>query len=265
MADIYVYDLVGTTDAPTVNTVDCISVFDAIGLTDGISRLLTTRHLLILLNDYVGAPAYEGFGQQFPVSKSFEWRTDMVRYDSGREQRNNIYSRPIRRWKINWQVMDELARNRLIEVFHRSRGMYRTFLWHDRDDHRATDIAIATNGVDSEYQLVNTYFSNEAEHWSETKNDIAPSSVFAPVIFHSVDGLQTRVTLNPPANVNEYFLDDRTGILVWSGSHPPSVGSLFCTYEFYFRVRFDFDEYVDTMFTRDYWRAEGVNLIEVIP
>ena len=261
---ISVNDAVGVTDYRNVNQLLYISVNDAVGLTDGISRLLTSRHLIILLNDYVGGAAYSGFGQQYPVSKSFEWRTDRVAYDSGREQRNQIWSRPIRRWQINWQVMDEAARDRLIEVFHRSRGMLRTFLWRDRDDYRASNIQIATNGVTTQYQLEQTYFANEAETWGEDKKDIAPETVYAPVIYHSVGGLQTRTVLNPPAAANQFFLDDRDGMLIWKAANPPAAGTLSCTFEFYFRVRFDYDEHTDVMFTGDYWRAEGLTLVEVI-
>jgi uncharacterized protein (TIGR02217 family) len=218
----------------------------------------------VLLNDYVAGPSYKGFGQQFPVVKSYEWRTDLVQYDSGREQRNQIWSRPVRRWKINWQAMDEPARNRLIEVFHRARGSYRTFMWRDWDDHRATEIEIATNGSSTEYQLVNVYYQDEWEEWTETKKYIAPDNVFAPNIYHSVDGQQTRVTIYPPGAANQYHLNDDTGILTWGDSYAPSAGILVCTYEFYFKVRFDGDEHVDVMFTRDYWRTEGVTLLEVV-
>jgi uncharacterized protein (TIGR02217 family) len=259
---IYPYDAIAVTDSVRFHQKYSASVFDSVALVDGIGRLATSAHLVILLNDYVGVAAYSGFGQQFPVEKSYEWRTDLVKYDSGREQRNLIYSQPIRRWKINWQVMDEAARNRLIEVFHRSRGMFRTFQWKDWDDYKATNAEIATDGVTTEYQLVKTYFFGEGEYWSEEKHDIAPTSVFAPIVWHSVDGLQTRTTSNPPAGANQYYLDDRDGTLIWSTA--PSVGTLTCTFEFYYRVRFDFDEYVDLMFTADYWRAEGVNLIEVL-
>jgi uncharacterized protein (TIGR02217 family) len=261
---VYPYDSIGVTDYELVNGIHYVNVYDSIALTDGISRTVTSLLLDIVINDFVGGSAYVGFGQQFPVSKSYEWKTDVVGYDSGREQRNQIFSQPIRHWPINWQAMDEASRNRFIELFHRSRGMTRTFLFRDWDDYRANGIEIETNGVATEYQLIKEYYPSEIESWTEDKKDIAPTSVFAPIVIHNVNGVQTRTLLNPPAAANQFFLDDRTGVMIWRAASPPSSGILNVTFEFYFRVRFADDRHTDLMWTQDYWRSDGVELVEVI-
>jgi hypothetical protein len=60
------------------------------------------------------------------------------------------------------------------------------------------------------------------------------------------------------------IISDRTGELTWGGSYPPSAGKLICTFEFYFRVRFESDTHVDLEWTIDYWRSQGLSLVEVI-
>ncbi len=77
---------------------------------------------------------------------------------------------------------------------------------------------------------------------------------------HSVDGAQTEVAAGPGAN--EFTLDDTTGIMTWSGGNEPSAGTLTVTFQFYFRVRFDFDVHRDIQNLPDYWQARGIHLVE---
>lgn len=261
---IDVTDSVSVTDYQLINELLSASVADSITVVDAMGRLMQTTVLDIELNEWVGGPAYAAFGQQLPVRKELDWMTDVVDYDTGHEQRNRIWSRPMRRWPINWRAMDEGARNRLIELFHRSRGMYRTFLFRDWDDHRASQVEITTDGVATSYQLKKRYYPATLEFWDENKKDIAPGSVFAPIIYHSVDGLQAEVLMNPPSAADQYYLNDRTGELTWNGSNPPSAGTLICTFEFYFRVRFEADSHIDVEWTIGYWRSQGLSVVEVI-
>lgn len=197
----------------------------------------------LVINDFVGDAAFTGFDEALPLKKSFEWKTDRVSYDSGLEQRNQIFERPIRHWSLNWEILDQGARDKLIELFQRAKGSFDTFLYTDREDFLASAVSIATDGVAATYQLVQEYYSGETEAWDENKKDIVPGGTFAPVIAHSIDGAQTEVAAAPGAN--EFTLDDATGIMTWSGGNEPSAGVLTCTFQFYFRVRFAEDIYTD--------------------
>jgi hypothetical protein len=115
-------DSIGVTDYQLINELLSISLSDSITVVDAVSRLMQSTILDIELNEWVGGPSYATFGQQLPVRKELDWMTDVVNYDTGHEQRNQIWSRPIRRWPINWRAMDKAARDRLIELYHRSRG-----------------------------------------------------------------------------------------------------------------------------------------------
>lgn len=216
----------------------------------------------IVLNDVLAAAAFTGFDESHPLRKSFQWITERVMYDSRKEQRNQILSRPIRHWWLNYDIMDQGARDALIEIFQRAAGRYRSFLYTDREDYQATAITIATDGTTASYQLVQTYYPGETEEWDEDKKDIVPGGTFAPVVTHNNDGAQTEVPAGPGAD--EYTLDDTTGIMTWSGGNEPSVGILTCTFQFYFRVIFAVDEHVDLQPHPNIWRARGVHIHEVL-
>jgi len=82
----------------------------------------------LVITDFVN------FLQAEPLQKHFQWFTDVVRYDSGKEQRNQIMSRPVRHWFINWEMLPKINRDKLLEIFNRSKGRYDTFLFEDNDE-----------------------------------------------------------------------------------------------------------------------------------
>ena len=216
----------------------------------------------IVLNDVLAAAGFAGFDEVHPLRKSFQWVTERVLYDSRKEQRNQILSRPIRHWWLNYVIMDQGARDALIEVFQRAAGRYRSFLYTDREDYQATAVTIATDGTAATYQLIQTYYPGDAEEWDEDKKDIVPGGTFAPVVTHNIDGPQTEVAAAPGAN--EYTLDDTTGIMTWSAGNEPSAGVLACTFQFYFRVIFAEDQHIDLQPYPNLWRARGVHIHEVL-
>ncbi len=199
------------------------------------------------------------YGEQYPARMEFEWATDVV--STGRKsQRNQLWSQPRRHWYINWDALTVTGRDKFLEIFNRAHGKYDTYLLRDRDDFLCSAEVIATDGAAAAYQLCKTYYPGESEEWAEDKKDIMPGGIYAPVVTHDIDGAQTEVAAAPGAN--EYTLDDTTGIMTWSGGNEPSAGNLTVTFQFYFRVRFDFDKHADIRFAPDYWRANGIHLIE---
>lgn len=189
----------------------------------------------------VEAAAFTDFGQTTPIRRKYNWRTEQVQYDSGIRQVNQILSRPIREWFVNWTLLDEAARDELVEIFHAARGAYDTFLWLDDKEYLASSVEIATDGSDTTYQLKEVYYSGESYSWEENKHDIVPGDIYAPVVTHSVDGAQTEVEESPGAN--QFALDDTTGVMTFGVA--PSAGVLTCTFQYYFRVGFAEDAYED--------------------
>ncbi|HUV65466.1 MAG TPA: DUF2460 domain-containing protein [Sedimentisphaerales bacterium] len=200
--------------------------------------------LTLKMKALVEAAAFTGFGQTTPVTKVRNWRTDVVSYDSGVEQRQQVLDQPIRGWMINWSLLDAAGRDQLREIFDAARGTCETFQWLDDDEYLCSSEQIATDGSETAYQLVCTYHSGETYEWTETKKDIVPGTLYAPVVTHSVDGAAAEVAAAPGAN--EFTLDDTTGIMTFGVA--PSSGVLTCTYEYYFRVRFVEDIYTDLQF-----------------
>lgn len=217
--------------------------------------------LALVMNDFVGDAAFAGFDQATPIRKTPEWRTDVVQYDSWREQRNQVASRPRRHWYVNWPMLNQAARDKLIELFHAARGRFDTFLWLDSDEYLASAITINTDGTTLDYQLHATYYAGESYTWNEDKKDIVPGTEYPPVVTHNIDGAQTEVAAAPGAN--QYTLDDTTGIMSWSAGNAPSAGILTCTFEYYFRVRWTGDAHDDLQFEARLWRARP-HIIEVI-
>ena len=209
----------------------------------------------IEIRDFINA----NHGEQYPVRMDPQWATDVV--STGRKsQRNQLWSQPLRHWYINWDALTKTGRDKFLEIFNRAHGRHNTFLLRDRDDFLCPAEVIATDGTTATYQLCKTYYPGEAEEWTENKKDIMPGGIYPPVVTHDVDGAQAEVAAGPGAD--EFTLDDTTGIMTWSGGNEPSAGNLTVTFQFYFRVRFDFDRHADIQNIPDHWQARGIHLVE---
>ncbi len=216
----------------------------------------------LVINDFVDDAAFAGFDETEPLRKEIEWLTDVARFDSGKEQRNQILTQPQRRWFLNWQVIDLAGRDKLLELYQRAKGQYDEFLLADRWDFECalTDWSYTAAGGETTTQLQKTYYNGETEEWTETKKKIQPSAKFAPVI--KIDGAtQTEDT--------HFTLDDATGIINWAGGGAP-VGSLgagevvTANYYYYFRVRFGEDVHADIMNRPRLWTSPSLELVEVL-
>lgn len=201
--------------------------------------------LNIALKAVVELAAFDGFGQQNPVRKVRNWKTEAVEFDSGVRQALSVLDQPVREWFINWSLLDEGGQDAVRRVFDAARGRGETFLWLDDKEYLCSGEEITTDGAETQYQLVCTYHGGESYEWTETKTDIVAGSIYPPTVTHSVDGAQTEVQVNPPTDANTFYLDDTTGIMVWPEAHPPSAGVLTVTFEYYFRVWFAEDSWED--------------------
>jgi len=193
-----------------------------------------------------------------PLKKSFEWRTDLVGFDSGVEQRNKIWTAPRRHWFLNWPMLNKATRDKLIELFQRAHGRYDTFLYQDSDDYECALAECSITAVAAQvlFQLKKSYYYDKAdETWDENKKDIQPSSIFAPVI--KVDGAAKSEWV-------DFTLDDSTGIVDFTLMGAPGADAVItANYYFYFRVRFNFDTHIDIMDEAALYSAKGLEIVEV--
>ena len=218
--------------------------------------------LAINMKSFVTDASFAGFDETTPVRKVRERRSDLVSYGTFKEQRNIISSRPRRHWFINWSLLDKAGRDKLIEMHDAGEGRAQEFWWLDSDEFLATAQTITTSGTAITFQLINVYRPGKTYTWTENKNAIVPSAVYAPVVTHSIDGAQTEVAAAPGAN--QYVLDDDTGIMTWGAATPPSAGTLTCTFQYYFRVRFAQDTLEDLMIHTRLYSNPELHIVEVV-
>ncbi len=104
----------------------------------------------IVLNDYLSAVSFTGFGPTSPLVKHYQWLTDVARFTSGKEQRNQILEQPIRHWFLNYEYLDQTTRDKLIELFQRAKGRFTPFLFEDPDEYEiaAIDCTITQAKID---------------------------------------------------------------------------------------------------------------------
>ena len=209
----------------------------------------------IVINDFIKDAAYGHFNEQAPLRKNTTWFTDVVRYDSRKEQRNQISEFPIRSWPINWLWIDEAARDKLIELTDRAHGMALAFLYEDYYDKlvTVTDWSYTLTTGDLTTQLQQTYYKGEDEEWTEDRTKIQPSAKYTPTIYVNAVAKTEGV---------DFTLDDATGLITWTG-HTPSTGEVVTAdYKFYFKVRLVSDTYQDIQHQIGYWEARNLMVVE---
>jgi len=203
-----------------------------------------------VINDFIG----DLFG--YDLQCNILWKTDIVKYDTGVEQRNQIWSVPKRSWVLPYNNLTLTQRNNLVELFNRMRGGCSEFLFEDPFDYECalTECSITAVAAQTNFQLLKKYYPNESDYFSENKKDIQPSTVHQPII--KVDGATKTET-------NHYNLDDATGIVVF-GSAPGAGKVITANYYYYYRVRFDIDSYGDTFPISSLFNVGGVPITQVV-
>jgi len=219
----------------------------------------------IVLNDELASIASSsGFTSfdQTSLKKSIEWKTEVVKYDGGAEQRNQLFEWPVRHWFLNWAILNIELRNELIRFFQRARGRYNTFYFIDETDDTcslAEGTCPAAAGGETTTQLVKKYYPNDTETWTENKYAIKPSAKFAPVI---------KLAGVTKTEGTHFTLNDTTGVINWAAGTAPNgaltTGQIVtANYEFYFRVRFADDTYLDRLVYPNIYEQTDLEIVEV--
>jgi len=209
-----------------------------------------------VINTFIG----KLFGWNLKFSE--EWFNDLIDYDTGKEQRNQIWSRPKRHWVLPYKLLLIANRDKLKELSSRAKGIYNVFLFDDPYDYQCalTECIITAVGGETTTQLIKTYYPNETEKWDENKTRIQPSGIFAPIV---------KIDAATKTEGTHFTLDDDTGIIDWTGGSAPN-GALStdevvtANYQFYYPVRFDRDAYNETTIYTDVLSMGGIPIVEVI-
>jgi uncharacterized protein (TIGR02217 family) len=217
----------------------------------------------IVINDFVKDADYGHFDEQAPLVKVSDWFTDVVKFDSRKEQRNQTSDRPLRGWMINWQWMDKAARDKLVELFQRAAGRNLFFLYRDGTDGDTdgdqyvtyTDWTHTLTTGDLTTQLQQTYYKGETEEWTEDRAKIQPSAKYVPTIKVNDVALEEGV---------DFTLDDTTGLITWTGHTPTTAEIVTADFKFYFKVRFDSDSHVDLQHQIGFWATDKLMIVEDI-
>jgi len=218
--------------------------------------------IALVINDFVGDACFTGFDEATPLQKDFGFVTDVVGFDSGKEQRGQVMEQPKRVWHINWEMIDLAGRDKLLELFQRARGRYQDFLFADRWDYACalTECIVTAVGGETTTQLIKAYYVGETETWSENKTKIQPSSESAPIV---------KIGAVVKTEGTHFTLDDTTGIIDWTGGTVPNgalgAGNVVtASYQFYFKVRFADDVHQDIMMRTGIWQSAPTMIQEVI-
>ena len=68
---------------------------------------------------------------QYPATKQLDFSTYTVQYLNGSEQRFRMYARPLHRWVVNLDLLDEEELHRLREFFRSKQGAAGPFTFTD--------------------------------------------------------------------------------------------------------------------------------------
>ncbi len=191
-----------------------------------------------------------------------EWNTDLVDYDTGTEQRNQLWERPKRHWVLPYRILIAANRDKLLELTSRAHGMFRVFLFEDPYDFACSlaECNITAAGGETTTQLIKTYYPAEVGEWTENKTRIQPSGIFPPVV---------KIDAATKTEGTHFTLDDDTGIIDWTGGSVPNgaLGAgevVTANYQFYYPVRFDQDTYKETTIHTDTFKLKAIPIVEVI-
>jgi uncharacterized protein (TIGR02217 family) len=177
------------------------------------------------------------------------FKTDVVSISSGAEQRNEGWQQSRIRWMVKWGIQEKTGTqgyDRIAQFFYARRGRLYSFLFRDWSDYQATEEVVGTgDGVQRLFHLKKRY--GDVENFFDryiTRPDWDTVVVF----------------VNGFAN-NDWAPGDK-GTIVWpEGSEP--TGDITWTGEFFAKVRFDVDNFDNTLSALANGEINQLAIIEV--
>ena len=178
-----------------------------------------------------------------------KFKTTIFASDSGYEQRNIEWSEVRAEYDVSHGIKSREQMEEIREFFMARRGRAYGFRFLDYADYRLSNQVIGVgDGVQTEFQLIKTYRSQQTESGSDERYD---RTITKPV-WDTVSGVQAGATvLTAPA---DYSVDYDSGVITLTSplgvDVPLSVGQA----EFHVPVRFDTD-HLDV--THDFWETQS--------
>lgn len=173
----------------------------------------------------------------FSPTGGMEFRTDVLEWGDGTEQRSIKWEYPLSSWEFGNRVLvnsDNIQTWANVQAFHSNRrGSERGFYYKDWLDWQGIDEAIGTgNGVERRFQIVKNYASLLGTPLIRKITKIVPDTV--------------QVRLNDII-VNDYIVA-LDGIIEF-GTPPASGVEIKASYDFYVPVRFAQDNIQNSLLT----------------
>jgi hypothetical protein len=187
-------------------------------------------------------------GQTFLQRKTPQWSTDVKVSVSGKERRRALWSYPVWRFSVAYDVLRDgpsnLELQRLYAFFNSMQGMAGEFLFWDRGDNTATDQFFAAgDGTTTTFQVTRTI----------TVGGISaaePVLAFNGTPVVSADGVETAVTVLDRGKVQFAAAPAIGARLSWTG-------------QFYYRCRFEIDELDISQLMSGLWEGRGIDFHSV--
>jgi uncharacterized protein (TIGR02217 family) len=213
------------------------------------------------MSDRVFPPVGVSLENKFSWSNSKypEFSTKVHRASSFRESRIAEVVFPVWHFTVRFPVLyDDATLGRQLDAilgfYTLHKGSFETFLFQDTHDKTLTDQPIATwdgSGTNPQFQIVRTMGSLNVEPIYEIKDGGTPGA----------GGLVVKVDPGTGPVVNTNWTENN-GIITFTSS---PVGLITVSCDFYYRVRFDENEYTVTQLLPKVWRSGEIKLISVKP
>lgn len=187
----------------------------------------------------------------FPVSRSYVWSNLKLRSPTGKYSRVANFQSPLVRFELTYEVLrDNISVSelkQLVGLFNSNQGRFGSFLFSDPDFNTVTaqPFATSTGLTTTVYQLIAQYQNTGGPGIAEK--------------IQNLNGAPTLLDLTASTTIpsGNYFLG-ATGTIQFSVS-PPSGHSLGWTGSFYYRCRFDEDEFQGVKFMNQLWMRDKLS------
>lgn len=100
----------------------------------------------------------------WPLVRRKIWNTEVVAYDSSREQVNELWSFPVRFWGIKYRLLNITQRNKILELFDACRGQARQLYFKDPIDYQSTYSWIQPDWEINDVNQTEDYFRISGQH-----------------------------------------------------------------------------------------------------
>lgn len=154
------------------------------------------------------------------------WKTDVIVFESGREQRNQRWSEVRNSYDVGYGVRTRDQLNALAAFFYEMRGRLHSFRFKDHLDYSATNETLTYDGTGT-VQLTKTYGNGFNNYSKDIKKPVAGSVTL------KVNG----------SNYSSFTIDTTTGIITFTASPVPTISDVITwSGEFDIPCRFDQDQ-----------------------